>query len=316
MHSTPIRKNRTLHGLLLVLVTMLMWSIGPLFIKHFTHSYNVWTQNAFRYFSAAVILLLFTGLRGGLRYSLSKNQWKRLALVAFVNVVMQSVFASAYYFIYPAVASLVARTNILFIVLLSFFLFHDERRVIRSPRFLLGAALALIGVVLVILRRDPQMLLHLNVSEGDFWLGAAFAVGFAFFNAVYSLTIKHAVKDIPPVLCFTHVAWMTALALSLPMFLSGGHTDLYTQPPIGLFLMALSALLAIVIAHSCYYAALRDITAVVSSSMQQLTPLFTCLFSALLYGDLLTPVQCLGGAAIIIGACLAAITQARLNPTP
>ena len=75
--------------------------------------------------------------------------------------------------------------------------------------------------------------------------------------------------------------------------------------------VALTALFSIVLAHGCYYVALRDVKAVVSTSILQLTPVVTCILSALVYGDKLTPLQIAGGAAVIGGAWLAALAQAR-----
>ncbi len=300
-------------GLLFVLVTVVLWAIGPLFVKHFSSLYNVWTQNACRYSFAAVMLLALGAARGHLGHRLTRVQWASLVLVTAANVIMQTFYAAAYYFVYPAVASLVGRVNILFIVLLSFFLFHDERRVIRSPFFITGAFLALSGVTLVIAGRDMAFLEHLDVSNHDFWIGIGMVVGFAFFVSVYALTIKHAVRDIPPLVCFTHVSWMTTLGLWVPVLILGGAGDLarHSLMPIGL--MALSALLCIVIAHTCYYMALQSIKASVSASMFQLTPLVTCTFSAFLYGDRLTMPQYAGGAAVIAGAWLAAMAQVRLE---
>ncbi len=300
-----------LKGLLLALVTVVMWAIGPLFVKHFTNYYDVWTQNAFRYGCAAIILLGATALTGRLFYPLRRGQWKKLIGVAAANLLLQTAYAGGYYFIYPSVASLVGRVNIVFVTVLSFLIYHDEREVIRSPRFLAGAGLALGGVIVVILGRDPDALSQLEVSNAAFWAGIACVVAFAFFVAVYSLAIKHAVRDIPPIVSFTHVSWMTAAGLAVPMLLTGGAADLWRGPAEPIVLMVVSAFLCIVVAHTCYYAALRTVKAVVTGSLLQLVPVITCVLSAVLYDDTLSRLQVLGGAAVITGAWLAALAQAR-----
>ena len=166
------------------------------------------------------------------------------------------------------------------------------------------------------LGRDPGLLARLNVSEHDFWIGVALVMAHALFVSIYFLTIKHAVRDIPPLVSFTHVSWMTALGLVAPMLIAGGAGDLWRQPPSLLGVMAVSALLCIVIAHSCYYAALREIKAVVSISILQLIPVFTCTFSAIMYGDKLSPLQIAGGAIVITGAWLASLAQGRDTVVP
>jgi len=293
------------------MTTVLLWSIGPIFIKYFTHLYDSWTQNAFRYGSAAAMLALVSTVRGDFKYRLTREQWKRLALVALPNTLMQTAYAASFYYVYPSLVSLVSRTQVLFVILLSFLIFHDERQVIRSPRFLFGMALALAGVGLVVFGRDLALLTQLSVSESGFWIGTTLALLYALFGAVYSLAIKRAVRDIPPLLSFTHVSWMTTLGLTVPMLVSGGYRDLYAQPAWGLGLMAVSSLLAIAIAHPLYFTALREVTAVTASSMLQLIPVFTCLFSAVLYHDVLSPLQLIGGGAVVLGTWFAALVQAR-----
>lgn len=302
-------------ALLMLLSAISLWAMGPLFVKLFASHYRPWTQNAFRYFCAAVFLLAFALLRGHLRYRLTRGQWGKLALVALANLIMQTNFAAIYYFIYPSVASLVGRLNIVFVTVLSFLIFKDEREVIRSPRFLLGAALALAGVAFVIAGQDPDLLSRLDIAERDFWIGIAFSLGHAFFISIYYLTIRHAVRDIPALVSFTHVGWITAAGLAAIALAMGGTADLWRQPPHLLALMALSALLCIAIAHTCYYTALRHITTVVATSMLQIIPVLVCLFSALIYGDRLSLTQILGGAVVLLGAWLAAMAQARA-PAP
>ncbi|HOZ48690.1 MAG TPA: DMT family transporter [Candidatus Hydrogenedentes bacterium] len=297
--------------MLLILVTMVMWAATPLFVRHFASYYDVWTQNAFRYIFAASILLVLGRLGVIPPYRLNRSQWVKLALVTAPNALMQTTFAGMYYFIYPAVGSLVSRVNIIFVTVLSFLIFHDERRVIRSPRFLIGATLAFVGVCSVIIGRDPELLARLNVSDNDFWIGIGICVANALFGSLYALTIKHAVRDIPPLVCYRHVSWMTAIVLCIPLIFAGGVSDLWRQPVLPLALMAATAILSLVVAHTCYYAALREIKAVISSSIMQLTPVVACLLSALVYGDHLAPLQLVGGAAVIGGAWLAALAQAK-----
>lgn len=293
-----------------MLTSLVMWAVTPLFIKYFTQFYSPWTQNAFRYTFAAVFLLVIAFFRGDLAYRLSGAQKRKLAFVAIANILMQVCYVGIYYFIFPAVASLVGRINIVFVTVLSFLIFHDERGVIRSPRFLAGSSLALTGVAFVILGKDPHLLATLQVTERNFWIGVGLSVTHAFLLSVYFLTIKHAVSDIPPIVSFTHVSWITAGVLCVPGLAVGGVGELLHQPWLALCLMALSALMGITIAHSCYYAALREIKAVVTTSMMQVIPVLTCSLSALLYGDRLTGVQILGGGAVIFGAWLATLAQA------
>jgi drug/metabolite transporter (DMT)-like permease len=295
------------------MVTIFLWSIGPLFVKYFTRFYNPWTQNAFRYSCAALALVGWMAWKRRPIFRLSGRQWKNLLLVTACNVCMQVLFAAAYYFIYPAVASLIHRVSILFVIALSFLVFHDERQVIRSWRFLVGCVLTLAGALLVTLGQDPLLLARLEVSQSAFWIGVALALAYALFLALYTVTIKHLVRDVPPLISFTHVSWTTALALVILMLCMGGAPDLWRQPLKPLGVMVLSAVLCISVAHPALFAALRHVKAVVSSALMQLLPVLTCTGSALLFGDRLSTLQILGGGLVICGASLAAIAEARLK---
>jgi drug/metabolite transporter (DMT)-like permease len=301
---------------MILLFSIVLWGIGPLFIKYFTKFYDPWTQNAFRYSCAAFLLVLAVPFQRRTSFRLTRAQWIKLGLVVLPNVGLQIAYASMFYYLYPSVASLVIRTNILFVCLLSFFFFADERPILRSRGFLLGAVLGLAGLVAVVVGQDPEILSRLQVSQTSFWVGVAIALGYAFFLAVYTLMIKRLVRDVPPLVSFTHVSWMTSLVMIGLMLVFGRPSDLWTAPLEPLGWMAFTALANIAVAHTTLYAALREIKAVVSSTLMLLVPFITCLGSVLVYEDRLSAVQMAGGGAVLAGAWLAGLAQARLQSSP
>lgn len=312
-HAPGPSAQSVARGVAYLLVTSVFWSTTPLLVRFFAGHCDVWSQNAFRYLSGAAFLALWTGLRRTRRTPLTSEQWRALAWVAGANLVMQSFYGATYYHIFPAVGSLIVRLNIVFVAVLSFALQRDERRVIRSPRFLIGSCLALAGVACVIAGRDPELLEQLEVTTGQFWLGVGFALGLALSSSVYALSVKRAVRIIAPAACFDYVCRFTALGLAGAMLAFGRPASLIASPSWVLGLMALSAVTSIAIAHTCYYAALRHVKAVVATSVMQLNPVLTCVMSAAVFGDWLAPVQMLGAAGAICGAWLAAMAQARLE---
>ncbi|HNY27607.1 MAG TPA: DMT family transporter [Candidatus Sumerlaeota bacterium] len=301
---------------MVLLFSIVLWGIGPLFIKYFTRFYDPWTQNAFRYSCAALMLLLAVPFQRRTSFRLTRGQWIKLGLVVLPNVGLQITYASMFYFLYPSVAGLVVRTSILFVCFLSFLFFADERPIIRSGGFLLGAVLGLVGLVAIIAGQDPEILSRLQVSQTSFWIGVAIALGYAFFLAVYTLMIKRLVRDVPPIVSFTHVSWMTSVVMILLMLKFGRPSDLWTAPLEPLGWMVFTAFVNIIVAHTTLYAALREIKAVVSSTLMLLTPFITCVGSVLIYGDRLSAVQIAGGGSVLVGAWLAGLAQARLQSRP
>ena len=259
----------------LLSVTIASWSLGPLFIKYFTEHYDVWTQNASRYAVAAACLLAFGVATRGRTFRLGRGQWRKVALIVVPNVLMQTCYAGTLYFVYPAVSVLVSRFIVVAAWVMSFALFHDERALARSGRFWIGSALVLAGVATVVWGRDPELLSHVSVSDRDFWIGVALALSFGTFGALYTVTIKHVMRDVEPLAA----------------------------------LIALTGVVCIALAHTTYYAALRHIKVVVSVSLMQIIPVATCVASVLWYHERLSGLQMAGGATVLLGAWLAGLAQ-------
>jgi drug/metabolite transporter (DMT)-like permease len=291
--------------------TIFLWAVGPLFVKHFTHFYDVWTQNAVRYIAAVALLFLYAGVgRRSFRVR-GVRQWGSLVLVTGANVGMQTAYGAMLYYIYPSVAVLVGQLAVLFAIALSFLLFHDERRVIRSPQFLMGALLALAGVGVVIVGQNPEVLRQLQVTHHQFWIGIGVTVLWAFFSALYMAAIKGAMREIAPFAAFANVSWMTTLCLLGLMFALGHPSDLLRAPIEPFVGLIYTGMLCIGLAHTLYYAAIRDLSVVVVVTLMQLVPVVTCFLSAFWYKDHLSPVQLAGGAAVLGGAWLASVARAR-----
>jgi drug/metabolite transporter (DMT)-like permease len=300
-----------LNGIGIILVTMILWAVGPLFVKYFTFHYDVWTQNAARYLAASVLLLAFAGARRWRVFALSRRQWTGLGVVSLSNVFMQTFFALMLYHIYPSVATLVGQINIVVVVVLSFLLFRDERSVIRSPRFLAGSALTLLGVAAVVLGRSAEILERLDVGQREFWIGVALAVVWSVFSALYAVAIKPVVREVEPLVAFTNVSWMTTVGLGALALVFGRVSDLWRQPAISLLGLIATGILCIAVAHSLYYAAIRKVRLVIVVTFLQLQPVLTCILSALWYGDKLSAAQWAGGLAALGGAWLASLALMR-----
>jgi drug/metabolite transporter (DMT)-like permease len=300
-----------LRGLFFLAGTILFWAVSPLFVRYFQAFYDPWTQNAFRYAAAAAILLGWCLLTRTPLGGLSAGQWRQIGLVVAANLLMQSAYAWTYAFIYPSVGTLLGSADILFLCLISFIFFSAERRAIRSPLFILGTVLSVAGLFFVVWGQDPDVLAHLRVTRSDYWTGVAVGLSYAFFVALYATAIRPLVRSVSPIVGFTHVSWLTTLGLTVLMFVFGRPSDLWGRPAQPFLLMLVSALVAIVLAHSCYYAALRDVSPVVSSTVLRMTPVITCGLSLLVYRDRLAPLQVAGGCGVIAGAALA--TQALVG---
>jgi drug/metabolite transporter (DMT)-like permease len=325
----PSSSRRTAY--LLLLNTVFLWGIAPLAVKFLSKYYSVWTQNGFRFACAAAMLLAWHFVQGYRPFrnkiqnrfpwtqafcydppQLTVSLWRKLILIGLINVITQSLFAGIYYFLYPAIGMLISSVNLIFAVLFSFVLLRDERASIRSFKFLFGSAFAMCGVITVVFLRDPHLLEHLDVTEARFWIGVTLALLYAAGQAFYLITIRSVVVNMHPLASATYAISLTAAGLLVLLVINGGIGELLHQPFWLIPFMALTALLFIVLAHGTVFAALRQLNASVSSATMQLTPAVTCLFSALVYGDVLTIPQMFGGIAVLFGAWLASQSQKNL----
>jgi hypothetical protein len=114
--TTATRKTTpaTLYSLaaLSCLGTLICWSSAPLFIKYLTGYLDLWTQNLLRYGAACLFWLPFL-LAEAKAGKVPKSVWKRALLPFIPNIIMQNLWAAAFYYIDPGFASLLSNTAFL-----------------------------------------------------------------------------------------------------------------------------------------------------------------------------------------------------------
>ena len=118
-----------------------LWSTVPIFVKYLTESMDSWSQNALRYSVAFLFwlpFLLYIARRG----TLDPRTWRRAILPSIANVVMQCLYAAAFYYIDPGFLTLLANTSALWVAGFSLALFPDERPLLTSARFWAGLTLS------------------------------------------------------------------------------------------------------------------------------------------------------------------------------
>jgi uncharacterized membrane protein len=128
------------------ITALLFWSLGPIFIKYLTGYVDSWTQNLLRYMVACVFWLPF------LLFSIRKRQfdtrtWRKAIVPALANIIMQSLFAAAFYYFGPAFMVLLEKTSIIWVAVFSFIFFAEERALVKSKHFWIGLTLSILGVV-------------------------------------------------------------------------------------------------------------------------------------------------------------------------
>jgi drug/metabolite transporter (DMT)-like permease len=127
-------------------VALICWSVSPILIKYLGGYLDFWTQNALRY-SIGCLFWLFFLLILAKKGGFDRRTWRKAVLPALPNVLMQSTYAAAFYYIDPAFLVLLSNTSILWIAAFSLILFVDEKPLVKSKRFWSAMILSVTGLI-------------------------------------------------------------------------------------------------------------------------------------------------------------------------
>ncbi len=282
------------------------WSLSPVFIRFLSGAYDPFTQAFIRYTGAALPLAAYSlyAHRADLLRALRRP--RPTIGLALVNATMQTAWTVAIYHTTATTAQLMSKLQIPFIIIFSYLLFKEERAVIRSPLFLIGAFLGLFGVAGVLMD-DPSAPLIPQVN---------FAVLLLLYVAVswsvYAVWGKHAVADIHPVPIFTVVAVYTTLYFAVLSAIVGSPGTLVTAGAGTDALALLSGTVPIAVAHCTFLYAQKHLGAAFCASIIMLNPLLTHLMALCLWPDeYMIWVQWLGAALLIGGSFMVIHAERR-----
>lgn len=294
-------------GVLTILMTLVGWSSIPLFLRYFSEHIDPWTSNGWRYGASALFwapVLIVTALSGRWPAGL----WRAALIPGTINVCGQICFVWAHYRIEPGLLTFGLRSQILFAAAGAYLLFPQERAVIRTPTYLLGALLVVMGTSGSILL-SPQSIDWTRLSG----VGLAVASGGLF--ACYALSVRKYLPMVSSVMAFAAISQLTAVVMVGLMFLLGerfGATvwELSREQFVWLLL---SALIGIALGHVFYYMSIARLGVAVSAGVLQLQPFLVAVASYLLFGEVLRLGQWLSGGVAVCGALLMLAIQLHVS---
>jgi len=291
-------------GYAAVFATILIWSTPSLFQYYLNRYYDPWAQNFYRYLVACVSIvpLLIYGMRHrGL--SISWHAVMVCIVPCLPNVVHQVTQVMALFYVGPGVYTIFTRTSVIFTALLALVFFPEERHVIRQWQFQLGTGLGLSGAFGVVWFQPGWKSGHIAVPG----LFIAFTATFCW--ALYGVLIKRPSARLGSIRSFGIVSFITS-ALLLPLTFAFGKigTPLHAGSQVN-FILIISAVSCITLAHIFYYVAIREIGVALAQSLQLLCPAGAMALSAWIYGERLTQPQIWSAAILLLGAFLAMRTK-------
>jgi len=310
-------------GVVIILLTLAGWSSVPLFLRHFAEMIDPWTSNGWRYgFSALVWLpvLAYGWMRGGL----PRGLWAAALVPSLLNAAGQTCFTWAHYRIDPGLLTFGLRSQLLFVAIDAWIMFPKERAIIRTPGYIAGAILLIVGMIAVVMldAHSNGAGAAFESSTGGAWgttgaylAGITLAIGSGMLFAGYGLAVRKYMEGVNSVLAFAAICQITAVILVILMLVlgagrGGAALDLATDQ---FFYLLLSALIGIAIGHVFYYMAIARLGVAVSSGVLQLQPFIVAVASIMLFQEVLTTGQWIGGCVAVSGAMLMLGMQWRLS---
>lgn len=297
---------RTATGALTITLTLIGWSSIPLFLYFFSYQIDAWTSNGWRYgFSAllwAPVLII-----GALRGRLPAGLWRAAIVPSIVNCVGQVTFTWAHYKIEPGLLSFGLRSQMLFAAVGAYLMFAGERRVIRSPVYLLGVAAVLVGTAVAVLKgRQPL--------EGAQVEGIVLSVVTGALFAGYALAVRRYMNSYGAVIAFAAISQYTAAVMVVLMLVLGCHNGLDVIEMSGrdIALLLISSVIGIALGHVFYYMSIARLGVAVSSGVLQLHPFGVAVASYYVFDEYLTSVQWVSGAVAVFGAVLMLSVHGRM----
>jgi drug/metabolite transporter (DMT)-like permease len=300
--STP---RRSAHpnlskGYAAVFATVVIWSMPSLFQYYLIAYYDPWTQNFYRYGIACVAILPFVFYR-----SWHQEWWlDRQAIVAcfwpcLPNVVHQVTQVIALYYMGPGVYAIFTRSSVIFTALLALIFFREERHIIKQWQFQAGTLLGLIGAFGVIWFQSGWQSGHIPLPG----LLVAFTATFCW--ALYGVLVKRPSAKLGSIRSFGLVSFITS-ALLLPLtFLFGDMAAPFRMSAHVNWILIISAVTCITLAHVLYYVAIREIGVALAQTLQLLCPIGAMALAAWIFGERLTQPQLYCAAILLLGAFLA-----------
>lgn len=295
-----MRSENEKRGYAALCATVLIWSTPSLFQFYLNRYYDPFAQNFYRYLVAFLTILPFALL--GFGRHRARVDWSALLIclpASIPNVVHQITQVLSLHYMGPGVYTVFIRSSVIITAVLALIFFPEERWIVRQWQFQLGTLLGLSGAVGV-LWFQPGWTTG-QVSLG----GLAIAFTASFCWALYGVLVKRPAARLGSVRSFGVISLLTSIML-LPLTLGFGKIDAPLQAGAQVnWILIVSAVLCITLAHVLYYVAIREIGVALSQTLQLLSPLGALLLSAWIFHERLTTAQLWSAAILLFGAFLA-----------
>ena len=292
-------------GSLAVVGTAITFIAVPVIIRYLTGHLDTWSQNAYRYLVAFVIWTPFLLLR--VRQGRVENSvWEKALIPTVLNILQQILYTTAFYYIEPALMSLLVKTSLIWIMVFALLLFPDERSLLRSRLFWVGLPLCVVGVIGVMVFKEG-----FTVKGTAVGIFLTLACGLSW--GAYTVSVRYFFREVDSRTGFAVIAVYTTVGL-LVLALIFGQPQQGLRLPLRAWIAVVgSGLLGIALGHVFYYVAIKRVGATISALFMLITPLGVYAVTSYLFGETLGVKQWIAGAVLLSGAALVLWSQRNLG---
>ena len=289
----------------LLLLLAVIWGSAFFNIKIATYTYDTFTLVFVRVFFAALALVLWCFYKKIKIMAFSKD-WKPYALVVLVNISLPFLLiAYGTDKVQSYLSAILMSSTPLSGAILAHFFTHNEKINLTK---VIGLIACLIGVFVIIIKGDIDLLINLRFTIGDLWMLAA-AIGWA----LYSIYLFYWNSELKIFERFTLISFFGALSL-LPFYI--GEEIFYKQTvfmPEFYFWVIFAAISPGIIAFTLYTVAQKKLGASLTGFTLYVFTVYGAIYGYFLFDEKFENYHFIGTILVFFGIYLAKKKNAQKN---
>ncbi|ABO48988.1 protein of unknown function DUF6, transmembrane [Desulforamulus reducens MI-1] len=286
-------------GVVLAFLSATGFAFIPIFALYaYEGGANVTTLLFLRFILAALCFFTYLALKKK-SISFTRGNLKYLILLGGVIYTLQSnLYFSSVKYIPASLAVLFFYSYPVFVAVTSSLV--DKEKL--TKQIVLSIVISMLGLILV-----------LGTSFGNInILGVLLALGAGIVYTFYIVLGNRVLKDSPVLETSAFICLFAGISLAV-IGVSTGTLNIHLTTKAWLAAVGVS-LCCTVLAIFTFFRGMELIGSTRTSILSMVEPLITIVFSALLFGERMTALQILGGAAVLIGAILVVLSREKEKP--
>ncbi|MCX7347760.1 MAG: DMT family transporter [Alphaproteobacteria bacterium] len=282
-------------ALLALLFTVIVWGVGPVFIRSLSVALGPSDHIVIRYTIVAIVYAIGLLILGGWR--IAREDWPRLLLISTVGMVGYNL-GSAFGFelVSAGLGSLIIGTQPLLIAATGALIAREK----LTPIAMLGLAVGFTGTVLLVWRD-----LGLSGDSAGFIAGSVFIFLCGLAWAIYVVAAKPLIRKYGSY-SITALSIIIASLIMIPMLARPSTVDtVMAMTPRNWLDMAYISILSTLIATITWNYGASRLPAAAAGAFIYLVPIIGVAAGGLMLSETITPGMMLGGTMILAGVAIA-----------